>query len=412
MAKAAAKRPARRTMAETGGSYYLLLGIVVALSLFGVVMVFSASHATALADYGDSFYFIKKQLVWMIIGFVGMFILARTDWRFVRRYAVILYVMATGLLAMVLVTGYGVAANGAARWIDLGPVRFQPSEVAKFALILFVATYLAKRRETIGEWRELALPVLPALFLMAALIMLQPDLGTTLIVGAVVYVMLIVAGARWRHLLVLGGSAIAAVALLIVTEGYRLTRFTSFLNPWKDPQNSGFQIIQSLIALGSGHWFGVGLGMSKQKFFYLPAAHTDFILAIIGEELGLLGTLAVVAAFGVLAYAGIKIALRATTHFDRLIATGITAMIMVQAVLNMGAVSGILPITGVPLPFVSYGGTSLSFTLAAVGVLLNIAAHERKSNEGIIDARGYFRGGNGRPSVSGSRSGRRTRATS
>ncbi len=412
MAKRAAKQPARRATAETGGSYYLLLGIVVALSLFGVVMVFSASHATALADYGDSFYFIKKQLVWMIFGFVGMFILARTDWRFVRRYAVILYVITAGLLAMVLVTGYGIAANGASRWIDLGPVRFQPSEIAKFALILFAATYLAKKRESIGEWREMAMPVLPAFGVMAILIMLQPDLGTTLIAAGVIFIMLLVAGARWRHLLALGGSAVAAVAVLIATEGYRLTRFTSFLNPWKDPQNSGFQIIQSLIALGSGHWVGVGLGMSKQKFFYLPAAHTDFILAIIGEEFGLLGTMAVVVAFGVLAYAGVKIALRATTHFDRLIATGITAMIMVQAILNMGAVSGILPITGVPLPFVSYGGTSLSFTLAAVGVLLNIASHERKSNEGIIDASDYFRGRNGRTPVPRARSGRGTRATS
>ncbi len=412
MAKPAAKRPARRAPAETGGSYYLLLGVVVALSLFGVVMVFSASHATALADYGDSFYFIKKQLVWMIIGFVGMFILARTDWRFVRRYALILYVITAGLLAMVLVTGYGVAANGASRWIDLGPVRFQPSEIAKFALILFAATYLARKRENIGEWREMAMPVLPAFVVMATLIMLQPDLGTTLIAAGVIFIMLLVAGARWRHLLALGGTAVGAVAVLIATEGYRLTRFTSFLNPWKDPQNSGFQIIQSLIALGSGHWFGVGLGMSKQKFFYLPAAHTDFILAIIGEEFGLLGTIAVVIAFGALAYAGVKIALRATTHFDRLIATGITAMILVQAILNMGAVSGILPITGVPLPFVSYGGTSLSFTLAAIGVLLNIASRERKSNEGIIDASDYFRGRNRRTPVSRARSSRGTRATS
>lgn len=398
----------RLTKGEKPGSYYLLLGVVFALSVFGLVMVLSASHTTGLADYNDSYYFFKRQLQWLVIGFGAMFIFASVEFRWLRRLVRLGLIISFALLILVLVPGLGITAGGASRWLTLGPLTFQPSELAKFAMIFFAADILAKRRENITDFKTIAVPVLPVFGVMAVVIMLQPDLGTTLILAGIVLVMLYVADARLTHVLGLAAAGLAAVWSLINIAGYRRARINAFINPWKDPQNTGFQYIQSQIALGSGHWFGVGLGMSKQKFFYLPASHTDFIFAIIGEELGLAGTLTVVAAFSLLVYACIRIAARATTQFDRLVATGITAMIIVQAVLNMGAVTGILPITGVPLPLISSGGTSLLFVLTGVGILLNIASHERKTTEGVIDARDYFRGGDRRASVS--RSSRRRNA--
>jgi cell division protein FtsW len=404
----ATRRPAA---SERSANFYLLLGVVVSLSLFGLVMVFSASHATALADYNDSFYFLKRQMGWLGIGFVVMLIFAYADWRPIKRFAGLLFALSLIPLILVLVPGLGINAGGASRWISLFGIPFQPSELAKITLIFYAAAFLSRYRDAVGDWGLIWKHILWPFVALAGIIMLQPDLGTTLILTGIVFIMLFIGGVRLWHLAIIGAGGVGAVGLLIKFAGYRMARVTAFINPWKDPQNTGFQIIQSLIALGSGRWFGVGLGMSKQKFFYLPAAHTDFIYAIIGEELGLIGTLAVVIAFGTLVFAGVRIAIKATTYFDRLASAGVLAMITVQAVLNMGAVTGILPITGVPLPLISSGGTSLVFTLMGVGILLNIAIHDRKQKEGIIDARGYFRGGNGRTSVSRSRAGRGARKT-
>ncbi len=386
--------------------YYILLGTVIGLSLFGLVMVLSASHAIALADYKDSFYFLKYQTVWLTFGLIAMFFFSKFEFRSFKSFAGWGVAASTALLVLVLLPGIGITTGGASRWLDIGPISFQPSELVKFALILFAADFLAKRREQLREF-ETMLPLLVWLIIIGGLIMLQPDLGTTLIIAGIVFVLLLVAGARYLHLAALSAAGAAATIGLIWTAPYRRARLLAFLDPWKDPMSTGFQNVQSLIALGSGHLFGVGLGMSKQKFFYLPAAHTDFIFAIIGEELGLLGTLSVVIAFTLLALAGIRIAMKATTYFDRYIATGITSMIIIQAVLNMGAVTGVLPITGVPLPLISSGGTSLLFTLTGVGILLNVASRERKTNEGIIDASDYFRGRHGRTSVSRDRHRRR-----
>lgn len=404
---ATARRP-QPANSEKSAGYYILLTCVILLSMIGLVMVFSASHATALADYNDSFLYLKKQIAWMIAGFTAMFALAIIDWRFLRRLSVVLWAATVGFLGLVMVSGFGISAGGASRWVALGPLTFQPSELAKFALIILAADFLAKKRDVMDDWREMAWPVLPMFGVMAFLVMLQPDLGTTLIISSILLIMLWVGGIRLKHLAVMFGAFVPLVGILIYVESYRLTRFLAFLDPWSDPQNSGYQIIQSLYALGSGNIFGVGLGMSKAKFFYLPAAHTDFIFSIIGEEGGLLATLSIVILFCFVAYACVRISIKATTHFDRLVATGVTAMIIVQAVLNMGAVTGVLPITGVPLPLVSAGGTSLFFTLTGVGMLLNIAGRERKANEGIIDARDYFRGGNRRPPVSRARAGRKS----
>lgn len=406
MAKKTKRRPERQNGAKSN-NYYLLLGGVTALSLFGLVMVLSASHATALADYHDSFYFLKRQVAWLTVGLIAMFFLSRVEFRSFRSFSGWGIAAAAALLGLVLIPGLSISAGGASRWLDIGPISFQPSELAKFALILFAADFLAKRRDDLGEFETL-MPLLIWLGVLAALIMAQPDLGTTLILLGIGFIMLAIAGARWLHLAGLGLVGILGTIILILVEPYRKARLLAFINPLKDPMSTGYQNVQSLIALGSGRLFGVGLGMSKQKFFYLPAAHTDFIFAIIGEELGLIGTLAVLFGFGFLAFIGIRIAAKATTHFDRFVAVGITSMIIVQAVLNMGAVTGVLPITGVPLPLISSGGSSLLFTLIGIGVLLNIANRERKTNEGIIDASDYFRGRNRRTSVSRDRHGRRT----
>lgn len=402
---AAARRPEVKNSEKTVG-YYILLTCVILLSMIGLVMVFSASHATALAEYHDSFYYLKRQMAWMIVGFTVMFILAKLDWRVLRRISIPLWGLTIAFLALVMMPGYGVAAGGASRWVSLGPIVFQPSELAKFALIILAADFYARKRQVMDDPREMFWPVVPMFLLAVLLVMLQPDLGTTLIILSILAVMLWVGGVRFRHLGAMALVGLPIVGLLIYLEPYRLTRFLAFLDPWKDPQGAGYQIIQSMIALGSGNIFGVGLGMSKQKFFYLPAAHTDFIFSIIGEEGGLLATLTIVVLFCFVAYACIRISIKATTYFDRLVAAGVTAMIIVQAVLNMGAVTGVLPITGVPLPLISSGGTSLFFTLTGVGILLNIAGRERNANEGIIDARDHFRGGNRRPPVSRARAGR------
>ncbi len=396
-----------RRPAAKSNNYYILLGTVIGLSLFGLVMVLSASHATALADYKDSFYFLKHQAAWLTFGLIAMFFFSKFEFRSFKSFAGWGVAASAALLVLVLIPGLGITTGGASRWLDVGPISFQPSELAKFALILFAADFLARRREGIKDFETL-LPLLVWLIIIVGLIMLQPDLGTTLIIAGVFLVMLLVAGARYLHLAALAAAGTAATIGLIWMAPYRRARLMAFLDPWKDPMSSGFQNVQSLIALGSGHLFGVGLGMSKQKFFYLPAAHTDFIFAIIGEELGLLGTLSVVIAFSLMAFAGIRIAAKATTYFDRYIATGVTAMIIIQAVLNMGAVTGVLPITGVPLPLISSGGTSLLFTLTGVGILMNISTRERKANEGIIDASDFFRGRNRGSSVSRDRHGRRT----
>jgi cell division protein FtsW len=407
----AKKKVARdRGPAIKSSNYYILLGTVIVMSLFGLVMVLSASHATALADYKDSFYFLKHQVVWLTFGLIAMFFFSKFEFRSFRTFAGWGIAASAALLVVVLIPGLGITTGGASRWLDIGPISFQPSEVAKFALILFAADFLARRREDVKE-AEALLPLLVWLVIVTGLIMLQPDLGTTISIAGIFFILLLVAGARYLHLTALLAAGTGAVAGLIWIAPYRKARLLAFLDPWKDPMSAGFQNVQSLIALGSGHIFGVGLGMSKQKFFYLPAAHTDFIFAIIGEELGLIGTLSVVIAFGLLAFAGIRIAAKATTYFDRYVATGVTAMIIIQAVLNMGAVTGVLPITGVPLPLISSGGTSLLFTLTGVGILLNIASRERQANEGIIDATDYFRGRNGRPPVSRDRHSRRSQVS-
>jgi cell division protein FtsW len=300
----------------------------------------------------------------------------RVDYRRWRRAALPLALISLALLVVVLVPGLGVSVRGSSRWLGTGQFRMQPSELAKLAMLLFTADLLA-RRGAKGSVRPALRPVLIVFVAAAFLVMAQPDMGTTLVLGCIVMALLFVGGIELRTL---GGLvALASVSALVLglVEGYRRARLFSFLNPWKDAGNTGYQIVQSLVGLASGHWTGLGLGASRAKWGFLPNAYTDFIFAIIGEELGLLGTLLVIGLFAAFAVLGVRTALKAPDRFGALLAAGITAWVVGQALINIGAVIGVLPVTGVPLPFVSFGGSSLVITMAAAGMLLNIARQTR-----------------------------------
>jgi cell division protein FtsW len=342
--------------------------------MLGLVMILSASSVHSFAEYGSSFLFFNRQLLWSAIGIVGFIAFARLDYHRLHGFGYVLFGVVTLLLMAVLVPGIGQEVGGSSRWIAAGPLSFQPSELAKLALVLFAADVFSRKDERkLGFLSHTVLPMLPALGLLAMLIMMQPDLGTTLLLGFIGFGMLFIAGAPMLYMLPMafGGAGLALIGAM--AEPYRRARLLAFLHPWKDPLNTGYQTIQSLIAMGSGSWLGVGLGASRQKWSYVPNAHTDFIFAILGEEMGLIGTFAVLGLFAFLAYLGIRTAKRAPDRFGMLLASGVTIWISFQALVNMGAVTGALPITGVPLPLVSFGGTSLVLSLIAMGILTNIA---------------------------------------
>jgi len=366
MARAQAERSMRRILATLSISVALL-------TMAGLVMVLSASSVSAFAKYGSSFLFFKRQLLYSVIGSVALLAASRVRYQVWQRAWVPLLAASFVLLILVLHPSVGTVAGGAARWIQVGPVSFQPSELAKFAVVAACAAVLARNMKRLeAEPARWIVPLVLIVGTVSLLILLQPDLGTMMVIAVAAFLLLFLAGVRLRLLLTTALFSGVVGFALIMGKGYRRTRFLSFLHPWSDPQHTGYQIVQSLIALGSGHLYGVGLGASRQKWTYVPNAHTDFIFAILGEELGLLGELIVLTLFGALVYAGIRIALRAPDAFGRLLAGGITAWLGIQALVNLGAVTGLLPITGVPLPFVSFGGSSLIVSLAAVGVLVSI----------------------------------------
>jgi cell division protein FtsW len=358
-------------------SQHLLLAAVLALCAVGLVMVLSASSVLAYARYHDSYAFFKKQLLWVALGLVAMLAVSRIDYRRWRRLgAPLLVASVLGLLA-VLAHPAAVTAYGATRWIPVGfGITLQPAEFAKLALLLFSADVLTRKRRLFRDVRHLLVPVLPVTLLLAALVMAEPDLGTTMLLCAIAAGMLFIAGVPLPLFSAMSVAGLAGGLGLIMLAPYRRSRFFSFVNPAADAQDGGWQFIQGSRALGSGGLFGVGLGASKQKWFYVPNAHTDFIFAVIGEELGLLGTLAIIGLFLLIAYAGIRVARRAPDQFGRYLAGGITLWLVVQAVVNIGAVVGVLPITGVPLPLVSFGGSSMLVLLTAIGILLNVARQE------------------------------------
>ncbi len=354
----------------------LLVSVLILLSV-GVVMVYSASSVEALALYGSASYFLKRQVVWALLGIVVMVVLARIPYERWERWSVPLFLFTLFCLLLVLVPHVGKDIGGARRWIGVGPLLFQPSELAKFSVVVLFAVTLTRRNVPVSDLRRGFLPHILAVVVLFGLILKEPDLGTALSLGGTAIVMMIVAGADLTHVIGLVLLGVPAIVALIITEPYRLQRITAFLDPFKDPLGSGYHTIQSLLALGSGGVLGTGLGHSALKYFYLPEPHTDFIFAILAEELGLVGGVAVIALFFVFAWRGYRIALASTDSFAAVLAVGMTTMVLLQAVLNIGVVTDSLPVTGVPLPFISYGGSSLLFTLAAVGILLNISRRGR-----------------------------------
>lgn len=355
----------------------ILLGAVLALLAIGVVMVYSSSAVKGYLQFDDPYHFLKMEALWVVLGLAAMYICMRIDVQLLRRWVKPVLITAIVLLILVKVPGIGRKVNGADRWIGLGPLSIQPSEVIKLAMILVMAQIMAVDPYRIRSFRRGLVPVLGLLAVVAGLIMLQPDLGTTLAIAGTTFFMLIAAGARASHLVSLGAAGLGLVVAAIAAAPYRMRRILAFLDPWADPSGKGYQTIQALLALGPGGLFGLGLGQSRQKFLYLPENHTDFIFAMIGEELGFVGAVIVVLLFFLVAWRGYKVAMGAPDAFTGLLAVGLTSMVIIQAMINMGVVSGLLPVTGITLPFLSYGGTSLVFSMIGAGVLLNISRMAR-----------------------------------
>lgn len=350
--------------------YLLLVATVAVLCVAGLVMVLSASAVDSLRSFGTPWTYFERQAAYLCMGGIAFFVAQGTRISFWQRMARPLVLLSGASLLAVLVAGR--SAGGASRWLGTGSLQFQPSELAKLALILFAADVLA-RREGKRDWRYRATPVVIALGVFAVLIIKQPDMGTTVVLCCAVAAVLFVAGMPFFPMLGLGGGALLVGGGLALTASYRAARLTSFLNPFAHASTTGYQSVQGLIALGGGHWVGTGLGQSLASWGYLPNPYTDFIFAVIGQETGFVGSLVILGLFAVIGVVGTQVAWRAPTTFEALVAAGVTAWLLSQAIINTGAVAGLLPVTGVPLPFVSYGGTSLVIVLFAAGLLANVA---------------------------------------
>jgi cell division protein FtsW len=350
---------------------------VAALVGIGLVMVFSASSATAYAEHGDIAYYLKRQLVWLGIGLIFAYVLYRLEYQHLKKMAPYILVAAIAGLVLVFVPHVGLGVNGGRRWIGTSALSVEPSEFAKLALVIYLSAVLAARGERVTSLGRGLFPLCVCVGVMAMLVLKEPDLGTASLLVFTAFALFFAAGARIVHLVAVLLATVPFGALTVLASSYRRARIFAFLDPWKDPQNTGFHIVQSLLALGSGGIFGVGLGASRAKFFYLPEQYTDFIFSVLGEELGLIGTLAVVALFVILAYRAIRIALAAPDRFGFFLATGCAAMITIQAFMNIGVVSSSWPVTGVPLPFISFGGSSLIVNLLAAALIANVSRHRR-----------------------------------
>ncbi len=354
-----------------------LLAVVAVLNAVGLVFVLSSSSVEALEDHGSSWYFFTRQVTWAGVGIVALVVMSRIHYRRLRRLAGLGMLASMALLAAVLMPGVGLTINGARRWLGFGPFTVQPSELAKLALIVFLADLLARREHLVGEWRRGALPCLIGFGAIAFFVMLQPDLGTTIATGIIFLTMLMFGGARIRHILAIAVLGMGGAVLATLTISWRRARFFVFLDPWKDPTDTGYQISQSLIGTGSGGATGTGLGAGRAKWSFLPNAHNDFIFAIIAEETGFIGCMGILALFGTFGVLGVRASLKAPDRFGMLLAAGITAWVLGQAVINISTVIGLMPATGIPLPFISFGGTALMIMMAATGILLSVARQAR-----------------------------------
>lgn len=350
-----------------------LVVVTAILICLGIIMIYSSSSINAWKNLGDSAYFLKRHLFYIVIGIIFTLLAMAIDYHVLEKYHKLITIVSLLLLVFVLVPGIGREIGGARRWFRFLGISFQPSELAHLVLIIYTASFLSREDKDIKNFFSGFMPVMIVLGIFTLLVLLQPDLGTAVSFVMVVFVMIFIGGVKLSYLLSMILLSLPALYVLVFSVPYRRARIMSFLNPWADPQGSGFQLIQSQLALGSGGIFGTGLGQGMQKLFYLPAAHTDFIFSIIGEELGLLGTFLVIAlffAFFVLAY---RIAINASDNFGRYLSIGIIAMVSLDALVNIGVSIGSMPTKGLPLPFISYGGTSLVFNMISVGLLLNIS---------------------------------------
>jgi cell division protein FtsW len=358
--------------------YTLLYAATLFLLAIGAVMVYSASSATSLLrGPGDPSFYLKRYVVFGLLGLVVLRVMSQHGLKLAKTFTPLLLVAGFGLTIAVKLPGVGVSVNGATRWLAAGPVQFQPSELLKLALILYAAQLLAARPSAVETIEGIAKPLLIVVGCACALLLAQPDMGTAMVTCLAIGALLIAAGVPKQNLLkILAVLAVLALIFAII-EPYRRARLLTFLHPWQDATGDGFQAVQAMIAIGSGGFFGVGLGESVQKIFYLPEAHTDMILAVIGEEWGVMGIAGVAGLFGLLGYAGLRAAKLAKDRYAKLVAAGITGLILSQAILNFFAVMGMAPLTGVPLPFISYGSSNLIVVLAGAGILLNVASGAR-----------------------------------
>ncbi|NPC92473.1 stage V sporulation protein E [Bacillus sp. WMMC1349] len=356
---------------------FLLVIITLLLLTIGLIMVYSASAVWATYKYDDSFFFAKRQLLFAGVGVIAMFFIMNVDYWTWRTWAKMLMIICFFLLVIVLIPGIGMERNGSRSWIGVGAFSIQPSEFMKLAMIAFLAKFLSEKQKNITSFRKGFIPALGIVFSAFLIIMMQPDLGTGTVMVTTCIIMIFVAGARISHFVFLGLIGLSGFIGLVLSAPYRIKRITSYLNPWEDPLGSGFQIIQSLYAVGPGGLFGLGLGQSRQKFFYLPEPQTDFIFAILSEELGFIGGSLILLLFCVLLWRGVRIALGAPDLYGSFIAVGVISMIAIQVMINIGVVTGLIPVTGITLPFLSYGGSSLTLMLMAVGVLLNVSRYSR-----------------------------------
>ena len=370
-------RPATETSAARPAHFLLLLVTVAVLNVVGMVMVLSASSVVSLTSYGSAWYFFERQLIWTVLGVIGFAVALRIDYRRWRAWVTPLLFLTIALLTLVLVPHFGVYVAGSRRWLGAGSVTFQPTEIAKLALVLFAAHVLTRRENEIGDWRTSVRPILLVVVVLGGLVLLEPDLDSAILLGVVAGALLVVGGVRMRHLVAAGLAGFSAAVVLAAAAPYRRARLLTFLHPTASAANGGYQIVQSLIALGSGGVAGVGLGAGHAKWLFLPNAQPDFIFSVIGEELGLIGSLAVLGLFVAFAVLGIRTARRAPDRFGMLVAAGVTVWVVAQAAINIGGVVGLLPVSGVPLPFISFGGSALIFTMIATGILANVARQAR-----------------------------------
>lgn len=362
---------------ETAGRPdFVLLVLTLTLVSFGTVMIYSSSSIMALDRFKDGQFFLKKQLLFFLCGILVMLLMQKVPYAYLEKLAYPGLIVSFLLLVLVLIPHVGVKVGGARRWLRLGPFSLQVAEIAKLAIIVYLSAYLAKRQHQTLDFVQGVIISLAPVVPLVVLVLLQPDLGTSIIMGALALFMLFIGGIRLKYILSVFALALPAVVWLMVSKSYRLNRLKVFLDPWQDPQNTGFQIVQSLLSFGSGGAFGVGVGDGMQKLFYLPEPHTDFILAVIAEESGFVGVITVIVLFAFFIYRGFMIAFKCKDRFASLLAAGLTVLIGTEAIINIAGVMGLIPLKGLALPFLSYGGSSLIMSMLAVGILLSISSRE------------------------------------